>query len=208
MKKGKFEDDSICLPVFDDESILMDMDTREDYTKPPGYFNTAAPNRMECYAIQKLYNMPENIIAHCLKVSEVSINILGSLESSGYKLNKEALEAAALLHDIARKEKNHALAGEKILKEIGYEYVGYIISTHMDIDVDENGKVTENEILYLSDKLVKDDKIIPIKERMKQCIDAYRYDAEAQRKILCRFENAEKIIKKIEKITGKGFTYG
>lgn len=207
MKKGKFEDSSICVPVYD-ESILIDMDTREDYNKPLSYFNTAAPDRMECYAIQKIYNMPKNIIEHCLKVSEVSLGILKSLEISGYKLNKAALEAAALLHDIARKEKNHALAGEAILKWIGYEYVGYIISTHMDIDIDENGRVTENEILYLSDKLVKGDKIIPIQERMKQCIDAYRYDGEVKRKILYRFENAEKIIKKIEKITGKGFAYG
>jgi predicted metal-dependent hydrolase len=142
------------------------------------------------------------------RVAEVSIDILSSLKINGRRFDGAALEAAAMLHDIAKIEKNHALEGEKVLKEIGYENVGYIISTHKDIDIDENGEVTENEILYLADKLVKEDMIIPIGERMKQCIDEYGHNHEALGKIRNRFENAERIIKKIEKITGKGFAYG
>ena len=35
-------------------------------------------------------------------------------------LNKDLIQAAALLHDIKRKEKNHAQAGSRLLKSFGF----------------------------------------------------------------------------------------
>lgn len=95
-----------------------------------------------------------------------------------------------------------------MLKEIGYEHIGYIISTHTDIDIDEHEKITENEILYLADKLVKEDQCILLEERKQKCIKTYNNDFEALRKIKKRYNVAEKILKKIEGISGKGLMYG
>ncbi len=198
---------SIHVPVFD-KAVLMDMDTKKDFEKLLGYFNTVAPDMEECCSILDIYKVPENIIRHCRKVSEVSAEIFQSLDNAVYDLNECALKAAAMLHDIAKKEKNHARAGEKILQEIGYGKVGCIIGSHTDIDVDDQGRITESEILYLADKLVKEDKVISIEERFKQSLNRYKDNPQVLRKIENRRDSAYKIMKKIEAATGKGFIYG
>lgn len=202
-----FSEDSIDVPVLD-EAVLMDMDTKEDYERLLKYFYFGAPNRNECDTILNAYHVPEHIVKHCAEVARVSGVLLGCLRISGYELDGAALEAAARLHDIARKEKRHELVGGRILAEMGYEHVGHIISTHTDIEVNEDKKVTENEILYLADKLVKEDKMMPLGQRLRQCLEAYGDDSEAAEKIESRFEAAGKIIKKLEKILGIGFIDG
>ncbi|HWQ41769.1 MAG TPA: NTP transferase domain-containing protein [Desulfosporosinus sp.] len=199
--------DSVYLPVFD-KAVLMDMDTKEDYKKLLDYFNAAAPDMEECCSILDIHKVPENIIRHCRRVSEVSSEIFHSLSNAGYELNEGALKAAAMLHDLAKKEENHAQVGEKILREIGYEKVGSIIGSHTDIEVDDQGGITESEILYLADKLVREDQVISIEERFKQSLNKYQDNLEVLRKIKNRRDAADKIIKKIEAATGKGFGYG
>jgi molybdenum cofactor cytidylyltransferase len=204
----KFSGDSICVPIFD-EAILMDMDTKEDYENLLSYFYLKAPNWNECYALLNEYNVPDKVIKHSAKVAGVSMDLMNCISRPGYyKLNSAAIEAAALLHDIAKGEKNHALKGAEILKEIGYENVGYIISTHIDIEIDENADITENEILYLADKLVKEDTVVSLADRRCQCLSEYSDNFEASEKIKSRYDTAEKIIKKIEKSFERGFIYG
>ncbi|MGI6702778.1 MAG: hypothetical protein ACOX42_01885 [Clostridia bacterium] len=78
----------------------------------------------------------------------------------------------------------------------------------MDLDVDEDGSITENEILYLADKLVNEDKIMPLKTGEPDTWKHFVGITEALDKINKRFDAAEKIVKKIERITGRGFMYG
>jgi HD superfamily phosphodiesterase len=186
----------------------MDMDTQEDFEKLLRYFNTAAPDIEECCSILDIYKVPENIIGHCWKVTDISAQILRSLNNAGYELNECALQSASMLHDIARKERNHAQAGEKILQELGYGKVGFIISNHTDIAVDDKGRITESEILYLADKLVSEDRAISIEERFKESLNKYKDNPEALRKIENRRNAAYKIMKKIEAVIGQGFIYG
>ncbi|NLO25197.1 MAG: NTP transferase domain-containing protein [Clostridiales bacterium] len=202
-----FSEDSMNVPVFD-AAVIMDMDKKEDYDALLSYYLMGAPNRDECSAILKAYYAPESIIKHCSEVARVSRDILKSLKGYGCALDAAVLEAAALLHDIAKGQKDHAVKGAVILEEIGYERVGYIISTHMDLDVDEDGSITENEVLYLADKLVNGDRIMPLKERRTRYLEAYCGNLEALDRINKRFDAAEKVVKKIERITGRGFVYG
>lgn len=202
----KFMQDSVKVPVFD-KSILMDMDTKEDYEKLIQYFNLQSPSVDECYCILNLYHVPNNIIRHCKEVSRITLNILNKLNENGYNFNKNVMQASALLHDLARMEKNHADAGAKILKDLGYEKVGNIISTHMDIEVDEREDITENEILYLADKVIKEDKFLKLQERLSEYSLKFADNFQALNKIRNRFNEAEKIQKKIENIVGKNFTY-
>jgi ribosomal 50S subunit-associated protein YjgA (DUF615 family) len=94
------------------------------------------------------------------------------------------------------------------LHEIGYPQVGSIIGRHTDIEVDDQESITESEILYLADKLVREDKVISIEERFKQSRNKYQDNPEVLRKIENRRDAAYKIIRKIEAATGRGFNYG
>lgn len=200
----KYKRDSINIPVCD-KSILMDMDTREDYEKLREYFNFNSPTIEECYCILGLYDVPYNIIRHCEEVEKIALKILKKLNEEGCNFNKNVMRASALLHDLARSEKDHAVAGAKILKDLGYEHVGKIISTHMDIEVHENSEITENEILYLADKLVKEDSYVELQERFSEYSMKFCQDNMALKKVEKRFEDAEKIQEKIVKLTGEKF---
>jgi putative nucleotidyltransferase with HDIG domain len=202
----KFKEDSVKVPVFD-KSILMDMDTKEDYEKLIQYFNLQSPSIEECYCILNLHDVPNNIIKHCSEVSRITLNILNKLNENGYNFNENVLQASALLHDLARMEKNHAEAGAKILKNLGYEQVGNIISTHMDIEVDETEDITENEILYLADKVIKENKFVKLQERFSEYSLKFAGNFQALNKIQKRFDEADKIEKKIKNIVGKNFSY-
>ncbi|MFA9466109.1 MAG: DVU_1551 family NTP transferase [Velocimicrobium sp.] len=202
-----FSDDSLDVPVFD-EAILMDMDRKEDYEKLVAYANLNAPNKEECLAILKYYQVPNHIIRHCEVVEGVAHKIYNEISSNGISLDDNALFAAALLHDIARKEKNHSIIGSNIIKEIGYNEVGDIMASHMDIKVRADQPLTEKEILYLADKLVKEDLICKIDERFEQVIKNQGHNLAEIEKIKERWISAKVIIKKIERITLKGFMYG
>ncbi|MBP1761129.1 MAG: phosphohydrolase, partial [Firmicutes bacterium] len=77
-----------------------------------------------------------------------------------------------------------------------------------DIEVDEHARLTEGEILYLADKLVSEDKVIPIEQRFGQSVGKYNDNPEALKKIENRRDAVYKIMKKIEGATGRGFIYG
>lgn len=199
----RYPEDSLHAAVFD-RAVTMDMDTREDYEELLRYYNAAAPDIEECNSILSIYKVPDNIIRHCREVARVSLVMLNSLKTAGCPLDEDALEAAALLHDIAKREKNHAQAGGELLKELGYGKVGEIIASHTDIEVNENAIITENEILYLADKLVNEDKVISVEERFRHSLEIYGNNPQALEKIKRRWNTAEKIARKIEKATGRG----
>lgn len=199
-----YEEDSICVPV-SDKAVLMDMDTKKDYEMLLEYYHAAAPDLEECFSILEIQGVPDDIVRHCRKVMEVSLEIHYGLGNAGLGLNVHILKAAALLHDMAKSEKNHARAGGELLQKMGYGQVGSVIGSHTDIEVDEKSRITESEILYLADKLVKEDRRISIEDRFGNSLDKYRDNPEAVRKIESRSNAAYKIIKKIETATGRSF---
>lgn len=201
---NKFEEDSINVPIFDKGSV-MDMDTKEDYIKLLKYNSLGAPDREECYCILNEYEVPENIIKHCTKVSQMALYISKELNQNGCNFNENIIEAAALLHDIARRLKNHAKVGAEMLTGLGYGHIGNIVATHMDIKVDEKEDITENEILFLADKLTKEDSFISLESRMNSCL--LNNDPKASSEIKRKFSEAKKIMEKVEKILGKKLQY-
>lgn len=194
----RFEEDSISVPFFD-EAILMDMDTMEDYERLLRYYESNAPTINECCCLLSHYNVEDEIIKHCQEVNMITLELLYSLQEAGNKLNTDALKAAALLHDVSRSEKNHAKAGGELLKALGYNQVGSIIETHMDIEVDKNKEISENEILYLADKLVKEDRTVSLEERFGHSLRLYGENPKALERIKDRWSTAAIIMEKIKR---------
>lgn len=199
---GKFEADALNLPLAD-QAVLMDMDTRPDYEALLAYDRHQAPNSRECEALLDLFQTPDNIRRHSQKVRDVAMTIAKLLMAKGANLDTESLEAAALLHDILKTEKHHPEKGALILKKLGYQKIGTMILTHMDIDIDLNKPLDEREILYLSDKLVQEDQILELNERKKAMMEKFKGQPRALEKITKRYGDAEMISQKIETIIGK-----
>lgn len=186
-----------------DEAILMDMDTQADYQRLLDYDGLMAPNLCECYALMDLYQLPLEIRKHCEMVYRVVRNLENRLADKGIKLNSGVLRAAALLHDLLKTQKDHAQAAGTLLKQMGYDQVGSLIATHMDIEVEPEVAIRENEILYLADKLVENDQEIDLSHRKKKMLERHKDNPEVQEKIEQRFINAETIINKIENLENK-----
>lgn len=183
-----------------DPGILLDMDTPEDYLRMMKYCcDLRIPSEDECYAIIKHADIPIKVIKHCRQVAQISC-VLGSyLIRAGCQLNLDLIKAAALLHDLAKGQSQHALVGARML--VDYPEVADIVAEHMDICLVPEQPLTEKEIVYLADKLVMNDQIVPLRDRFAGPLEQHKNNQEIYQKITQRFYNAEKIQTKIEQIT-------
>lgn len=91
---------------------------------------------------------------------------------------------------------------------MGYETIGNLIATHMDIDVDINAPLNANEILFLADKLVNEDEVCGFEKRFEKAFKKCEGNLDAQNNIAKRLNATKAIIAKIQILTCKDFPYG
>ena len=146
------------------------------YVKRIGCMPEEFPDEETIRGLWKRYRTPENVIAHCRAVAEKAMLLTNELKESGYELNKKLIYSAAMLHDIARSEPDHAVWGAKRIAKEGYEKVADVIACHHDLNEEENDPVTEKTIVFLADKLVSEDREVTLEERFAgsavKCITA------------------------------------
>jgi len=149
------------------------------------------------------YGTPDHVVRHCKAVTEAALRIGRALNANGINLNLKLLEAAALLHDIARVEENHGSVGAEIAENNGYYGVAELIRHHMSYVSDPNSaKISEKDVLCLSDRMVKEDKYIGLDARMKYILDKFTDDYEATKRINKRIKDNRIILDRIEEIIG------
>jgi len=187
-----FEKESMDINVCD-RGILMDADTREDYHGVlKKHKSMAVPEVEECLCL--LENSPladEKIMAHCVKVAETAVKIATGLDQNAPLLDLPRIEAAALLHDIARKSPDHAGKGGEILKDMGFTDIADIVSSHMDLNTGPDTPLNEKEIVYFADKLVRGDQVLmDFEKRFKDKLNAWKGHPDAVKNIQARLETA------------------
>ena len=138
----------------------------------------------------------EKIEAHCRAVAQKAMEIAEALP---LPLDRNALCCAALLHDVARKEKNHAEAGALWVKTLGYETEANLIRQHHDLGSDA---LDEAAILYLSDKCILETDPVSLKERFAKS-EARCTGEEAKAAHERRYLTAIHLRDQINSISGK-----
>ena len=118
-----------------------------------------------CEQLLDAANTPEQVKRHCRAVTEKATRMARNLMDSGIEIDVEKLRAAAMLHDIARTETNHAAVGAAWMKSLGYPEIADIISGHHDLDVEQEAEITETTVLYLADKLIQEDREVTLEQR-------------------------------------------
>lgn len=152
------------------------------------------------------YGTPQRVVRHCKEVTRVALAIASELNKKGCDLDLNIIQAAGLLHDVARVEKDHEKAGSILLKELGYPYVAEIISRHMRYsEFHLPSEMTETDIVCLGDRLVKEDEFVGLDERMDYVIQKMISwgKEDAVPVILAKKEQVRSVICEIEKLTGK-----
>jgi CTP:molybdopterin cytidylyltransferase MocA len=195
-----FFEDALCVRVCD-QAVLMDMDTPEDYRRLLNYEASTAPTREECLAMMLQSEVPEHIIRHCEAVEKKALELYQRVAAFGVNVDPQMLSAAALLHDIARQEKNHARIGAEKIRAMGYGIIGDMIETHMDIDVDATAPLNAGELLFLADKMVGETSDLGLEKRFEKAMEKCNGNEEALKNLHCRFESARRILQKIETVS-------
>jgi molybdenum cofactor cytidylyltransferase len=186
-----------------DRFILTDIDTDSDYELLCRNFASyEIPSDPECEIIYDLYDVDIPRRAHCIKVAEVAGRIGSALIKNGRSVNLELIRAAALLHDIAKKEHQHDLAGARILREMGFNRTADIVEVHTFLEKDRTERSLEATVVYLADKLVQGDRIVSLDERYSLSSRPFEVTPEIEINIAERKRRAVQIKKDLEGLIG------
>jgi CTP:molybdopterin cytidylyltransferase MocA/HD superfamily phosphodiesterase len=186
-----------------DEGILLDADTPADYREiTQRYCTRDIPSSAECTAIFHRMGIQDRVITHGEVVALTARKLALPLRGAGVPLDINLVIVASKLHDIAKGCPNHAQYGARMLKQLGYPKVARIIAVHHDISYRAGTSPDEAAIVYLADKLVKNDRPVTIEERFVEVTKKYIADPEAARVINKRRTAAESIKQMVEHIAG------
>ena len=196
----RHEVESLDIPVAD-ACMLMDMDTMDDYRRiAEEYARYGIPSADECRALMTdVLNVKGAIIDHCREVAEVAADLGEKINRCGGSLDLPLLHAGALLHDLARHQKNHAKEGALLLRDMGFPAVAEIVAVHMDIppEIALSREISEAEVLFIADKHVAGTRHVTLGERFGAGMEKYGHDPEAAQAIKGRHRAATDIEQKI-----------
>ncbi len=199
----KYEDCTEDVEVAD-QGILFDIDSPEDYQQLLERWRCKdIPTVQECEALMKKYEMPEQTIRHCRKVAEVALCLGNELIRAGCPMNLKLIAAAALLHDIAKGCRNHAALGGQILNGMDYAACAEIVGAHVDMEIQDQERISEKEVVYLADKLVSGENRVSLETRFQAKLIRYSNDPQAKAAVEKRLSNAMKMKMRVESETGK-----
>lgn len=162
--------------------------------------------------IQQLYDefdTPEHVKGHCRGVTECALKLAEALKksSSNYDyLDTDLIYSAGMVHDMARRFDAHEIIAADKLKELGYIEESEIIREHMRCNTYNSiENVTENDLLYISDRLVLEDTFVGIEKRFEYIrakMLRHGKDPDNEQSRTNR-RNAENFAAAIEKQTGR-----
>ena len=200
----EFEKDACMVETFD-YGVLLDMDTPGEYRK---ITEIARRNHLltveECFRIFEQYQVPEKVINHGWAVAQKAVKIARDLNAKkNLSLDLEVVALGSLLHDLAKGQPNHALAGAAILEKAGYLELAKIVGMHMDLNLDEDipeQVINEAMVVYLADKVVRGTEPVTIEERFDKALKNCANEPEILEKIKKRMRDAQWLKEKTESL--------
>jgi len=203
-----FSFEEIAVP---DANILADMDTPDDYAALRALApRRAIPTPAEAEALLAIEKVPPQGLAHARGVAAVAEALARALNAAGAKLDVPLVKAAALLHDVAKgqrqheakERRQHEAAGGDLLASLDFDGAAPIVAGHRDCVLADDAPLTEREIVYLADKFVFGRWLVPVAARFGQKLDLFADDPEASAAITRRRENALRVLARVEAQTG------
>lgn len=188
-----------------DIGILRDLDTPKDYERACLISRRRIPLPEECEALWEIAETPKQTREHCKTVADAACIMAEALnEARKHKksLDLSTVHCAALMHDIAKLRRNHEAAGAAILAGYGFSGISEIVAAHRDTDIQPESPLTEQEIVFLADKLFQGTKLVSLSERYGKTLQRWSNDPAAVKAITGRLLRAEALLKRYEKEAG------
>ena len=208
----------------EDATILMDMDTREDYERvvrfaalldgvaasdgvaaPDGTTVPPALSDEDVLYLLGLLAVPEKVVRHCRTVAMVGTALAEALTPRVPRLDAALVRSACLLHDLVRTKPKHAAVAQRLLENLGLCRLGEVVGAHMVMPAGllESPAITEEELVYLADKLVVEDEIAGLEARTARAESRSGSDPAAKEWIDRRIRTAGTIRERVESVLGR-----
>ncbi len=186
-----------------DQAILMDCDTPADYEEMKVYVGREGiPTDRECEALLVQFGVPEKVAAHSRLVAQLARLLAVHLNLAGLGLNLDLIVAAGYLHDLAKGQRDHARRAGQIVTKLGYPQLAEAVASHMDIR-HKRGVLREADLVYLADKCVEGDQLVPFEDHFRQSTEKYAGSPEILKAVGKRLNNARLIQETVEKVLGQ-----
>lgn len=187
-----------------DINITFDIDTPADYKALLERFkHYEVPTEEECEVIlTDVCQVAPDIRRHCFKVADVAGVIGQALLMAGVNPDLGIIRAAAILHDIAKGQPNHAAVGAQALYKMGFGTVADIVAVHNDLPEGIRNTSLEAKVVYLADKYVKSEIVVPLEERFQSARRRFGVTPDIETRIMQRQEHAFSIKKELEVLLG------
>lgn len=176
--------------------ILIDLKEENEGRSVTVAFNDMPiPSEADIDAWRREVELPENVIAHCETVKEVTDRICTHFLSEGTIVRAQAASKAAALHDLLRfidfeheriadnrtwqaiknayPEMKHEEAATSFLQSKGFQGIADIVSTHGLANSEIRTALLEQKIVYYADKRAAHDKIVTLHERFREFEERY-----------------------------------
>lgn len=180
----------------EDEGILYDADTPDEYKRLCAYRWGSVPTEGEIQEIYHYFDATDDIISHCETVSHAALEICEKLRHED--VNTQQVEAAARLHDAARRLPDHAQQIGRLLRKMGYGRLAEIVEVHMDLPKEAAEVLDERAILYLADKLVVGNRKVTLEQRFARAVEKYGTNEETIKAVSEKMTLAQGINRRIE----------
>ncbi|WP_319762794.1 DVU_1551 family NTP transferase [Maridesulfovibrio sp.] len=184
-----------------DLGILRDLDTPEDYEKARQIPRRRVPLPEECMALWELADTPLQTREHCKAVAEAACFMAEALNRNRDRqkaLDLDMVKGAALMHDVAKLKSNHEAAGAAILAGYGFTGIADIVASHRDTDIKADSPLTEQEIVFLADKIFQGTTPVSLDQRYGKTLERWKDDPEAVAAITGRLERAKTLLQRFE----------
>ncbi|MEI6726257.1 MAG: DVU_1551 family NTP transferase [Actinomycetes bacterium] len=194
----------IDVPVADD-GVRFDADVAADLARARILARgNEIPDVTRCVQILGERGAPSGLVAHARVVAAVATALASGLNERDQHLCLRLVTAAALLHDVARAESDHAAAGAVFLESLGYPRVAGVVRRHMDLGAGGVWDIGEAEVLFLADKLVLGEQEVTLEERFARRLGELAHDPPAQAAARSRLATAEVVRARVEAALGHG----
>ncbi len=148
------------------------------------------PNRQECERLWDAYSMPDHIRGHSAAVAEVAVFLANKAAGAGLAVQPQEVEAAALLHDLAKPYTilhggNHSqLGGAWVMRETGNARIacGVVHHVYWPWEVDVASHFLPLTVLY-ADKRVRHEECVRLGDRFEDLFARYGKTAEIRERI-------------------------
>jgi CTP:molybdopterin cytidylyltransferase MocA len=188
-----------------DKHILMDMDTPEQYRDMQTAlerYDILSPAEADLL-MRQVFNAPEPVRNHCRAVAGLAVVMGKMLAKKGVSLDLELIEAGGMLHDLAKGHRDHEREGGRLLRQLGFAPVADIVEAHRDFIPPGSGPITEKELVFLADKLIRGEERVTLEQRFSGVLFKFAHDPDAVRAITRRLERAGRSRDRVRAVLGK-----